>query len=113
VTQGNILVGPAVLEFRTLVQEVGNDVFQLKLMLYALGYFRDDSPDTSSWPDRNVYTQEAVDAVDRFRRDQGWQTTAPGYVNGATVERLWTRLEEAGRADAIRRQLLDVLRVRR
>lgn len=100
------------LGFRTLAQEVGNDVFQLKLMLQALGYFRPDEAD-SDWPDRNVYTQEAVDAVDRFRRDQGWMTTVPGYVNDATVARLWTRLEEAGRADEVRRRLLDVLRVRR
>jgi uncharacterized Ntn-hydrolase superfamily protein len=100
------------LGFRTLEQEVGNDVLQLKLMLHALGYFRPDSADTS-WPDRTVYTQEAVDAVDRFRRDQGWLTTVPGLVNHATIERLWTRLEEAGKADAIRQQLLEILRVRR
>ena len=100
------------LGFRPLMQEIGNDVLQLKLMLQALGYFRPAEPD-SAWPDRSVYTQEAVDAVDRFRRDQGWQTTVPGYVNAATVERLWRRLEEAGRADAIRSRLLEVLRVRR
>lgn len=100
------------LGFRTLAQEVGNDVFQLKLMLHALGYFRPDEPDTA-WPDRNVYTQEAVEAVDRFRRDQGWMTTVPGYVNAETVARLWSRLDEAGRADALRRRLLEVLRVRR
>ena len=100
------------LGFRTLAQEVGNDVFQLKLMLQALGYFRPEQAD-SAWTDRSIYTQEAVDAVDRFRRDQGWQTTVPGYVNGETVERLWRRLEEAGKAEPIRRRLLQVLRVRR
>ena len=100
------------LGFRTLVQEVGNDVFQLKLMLHVLGYFRPTQPD-SIWPDRNVYTEEAVDAVDRFRQDQGWTTTVPGYVNTQTVERLWLRLAEMGGADAVRRQLLEVLRVRR
>ena len=100
------------LGFRTLVQEVGNDVFQLKLMLHSLGYFRPDEAD-SSWDDRNVYTQEAVDAVDRFRRDQRWLTTVPGYVDSETIERLWSKLEEAGKADAVRRQLLEVLRVRR
>lgn len=100
------------LGFRILMQEVGNDVYQLKLMLHALGYYRPDSPDTN-WSDRNVYTQDAVDAVDRFRRDQGWRTTVPGYVEPATIERLWSKLEEAGKADALRQQLLDVLRVRR
>ncbi len=100
------------LGFRVLLQETGNDVLQLKIMLNALGYFRPGQPSTA-WSDPNVYTQEAVDAVDRFRRDQGWQTTVPGYVDAQTVERLWERLEEAGRAEAVRRQLLEVLRVRR
>lgn len=100
------------LGFRVLVQQTGNDVFQLKLMLQALGYFRPDEPD-SDWPDRNVYTQDAVDAVDRFRRDQGWMTTVPGYVDAETIDRLWSRLEGAGKADDIRRRLLEVLRVRR
>jgi uncharacterized Ntn-hydrolase superfamily protein len=100
------------LGFRPLSQEVGNDVFQLKLMLQALGYFRPGEAD-AQWPDANRYTQEAVDAVDRFRDDQGWQTTVPGNVDSETVERLWGKLEEAGRADGVRVRLLEVLRVRR
>lgn len=100
------------LGFRPLSQEVGNDVFQLKVMLQALGYFRPGEPDTQ-WPDANRYTQEAVDAVDRFRGDQGWQTTVPGNVDSETVERLWGKLEEVGKADAIRVRLREVLRVRR
>ena len=102
------------LGFRTLQQEVGRDVFQLKLMLHELGYFRPDADDVSTddegW---NVYTQDAVDAVDRFRADQGWRTTVPGYVDGATIERLWSDLEAAGRAEEVRRRLLEVQRIRR
>ena len=63
-------------------------------------------------PQANVYTQEAVEAVDRFRAAQGWQTTVPGYVDARTIERLWGKLQEAGRADAIRRQLLELQRLR-
>lgn len=100
------------LGFRTLMQEVGNDVFQLKLMLQALGYFRPDEAD-STWVDPGLYTQEAVDAVDRFRRDQGWRTTVPGFVDAETIEALWGRLEEQGRAEELRVRLLEVLRVRR
>lgn len=101
------------LGFRTLEQPIGRDVLQLKLMLHALGFYGagEASVDVKG-PRANVYTQEAVEAVDRFRAAQGWQTTVPGYVDTRTVARLWQRLEEAGRADAVRRQLLDLLRVR-
>ena len=63
-------------------------------------------------PQANVYTQDVVDAVDKFRAAQGWQTTVPGYVDANTIERLWSRLEAAGKAVAIRRRLLDLQRVR-
>src|SRR5687768_6094776 len=101
------------LGFRTLEQPIGRDVLQLKIMLHALGFYRagDKEVDARS-PQANSYTQDAVDAVDKFRAAQGWQTTVPGYVDARTIERLWTRLQEAGRADAIRRRLLELQRVR-
>ena len=102
------------LGFRTLQQEVGRDVFQLKLMLHELGYFHPDADDVSTDDDGwNVYTQDAVDAVDRFRAAQGWRTTVPGYVDPATIDRLWSELEREGRAEAVRRRLLEVQRIRR
>jgi uncharacterized Ntn-hydrolase superfamily protein len=101
------------LGFRTLEQPIGRDVLQLKIMLHALGFFRSGEREIDRGaPNANVYTQDAVDAVDRFRAAQGWQTTVPGYVDARTIERLWTRLEAIGRADAIRKQLLDLQRVR-
>jgi uncharacterized Ntn-hydrolase superfamily protein len=101
------------LGFRTLEQPIGRDVIQLKLMLHALGYFRPNVKELDlREPQANVYTQEAVDAVDRFRAAQGWQTTVPGYVDARTIAQLWKRLDERGRAIAIRKQLLDLLRVR-
>jgi uncharacterized Ntn-hydrolase superfamily protein len=101
------------LGFRTLEQFIGRDVLQLKIMLHALGYFRpgEKAIDVKS-PQATVYTQDVVEAVDKFRASQGWQTTVPGYVDARTIERLWQRLEETGRADAIRRRLLDLQRVR-
>ena len=54
-----------------------------------------------------------MDAVDRFRSDQGWQTTVRGYVDARTVERLWERLEEAGRAEEVRARILEIARVTR
>ena len=102
------------LGFRTLQQEVGRDVYQLKLMLHELGYFRPDADGVSPGDeDSNVYTQEAVDAVDAYRAEQGWRTTVPGYVDAATIAQLWNDLEEAGSAEEVRRRLLEVQRIRR
>ena len=102
------------LGFRTLQQFMGRDVLQLKMMLHALDFFRPNTPEFDiAAEDANIYTEEAVEAVDRFRAAQGWQTSAPGYVNAREIERLWTRLDEAGSADDIRRRLLDLQRIRR
>lgn len=101
------------LGFRTLEQPIGRDVIQLKMMLHALGFFR---PDQKAFdlkaPQINAYTQEAVDAVDRFRAAQGWQTTVPGFVDARTIARLWTLLDERGHGDAVRKQLLELSRIR-
>ena len=102
------------LGFRVLQQETGRDVFQLKLMLHALGYFRDGKAELSNDdPERNRYTQEAVDAVNSFRQDQEWRTTVPGFVDARTVARLWSKLEDAGKADDLRKRLLVIQRIRR
>ena len=107
-------VASETLGFRRLEQFVGRDVFQLKVMLHALGYYRPDSPSPSmDSPGVLVYDQETVDAVDRFRADQQWRTTVPGNVDSRTIERLWSLLEEAGRAGEVRDRVRDVVRVRR
>ena len=101
------------LGFRVLEQPIGRDVLQLKIMLHALGFYRANEKEIDARaPQANLYTQDIVDAVDKFRAAQGWQTTVPGYVDAKTIERLWSRLEAAGKAVAIRRRLLDVQRVR-
>jgi uncharacterized Ntn-hydrolase superfamily protein len=101
------------LGFRTLEQPIGRDVLQLKIMLHALGFYRagDKEIDVRA-PQANIYTQDVVDAVNKFRAAQGWQTTVPGYVDARTIERLWKLLEEAGRAKDVRTRFLDLLRVR-
>ena len=101
------------LGFRTLEQPIGRDVLQLKIMLHALGFYRaGDKEIDARAPQANIYTQDAVEAVDKFRAAQGWQTTVPGYVDARTIAQLWKRLGETGQADAIRRRLLDLQRVR-
>jgi uncharacterized Ntn-hydrolase superfamily protein len=101
------------LGFRNLEQPIGRDIVQLKMMLNALGFFRPNETEFDGRsPQANIYTQEAVEAVDKFRAAQGWQTTVPGFVEAQTIERMWKKLEEAGKADAIRRKLIDLQRLR-
>ncbi|MDX1495068.1 MAG: DUF1028 domain-containing protein [Longimicrobiales bacterium] len=102
------------LGYRTLRQFAGGDVVQLKLMLHALGYFQRGEPELDlEAPEVEIYGTDAMEAVDRFRADQGWATAVTGYVDQRTVDRLWDRLEEEGRADEIRRRVLEIARVRR
>jgi uncharacterized Ntn-hydrolase superfamily protein len=101
------------LGFRTLEQFAGRDVLALKLMLHALGYYRPDAKEIPmTGPGANVYTEEAVAALDRFRSDQEWGTNVPGYVDARVIERLWLRLKEKGRDQEVRKQLLALYRIR-
>lgn len=105
------------LGYRTLQQFGGNDVWQLKVMLHALGYFRAGEATLPRGDDANAYTPEAVAAVDAFRAAEklsGPQAGSPaGLVDGDTVARLWAALERAGKARAVREQLLESTAVRR
>lgn len=101
------------LGFRTLEQFAGRDVLALKVMLHALGYYRSDQQEIPlTGPGANVYTEEAVVALDAFRAAQEWGTTVPGYVDARVIERLWARLKEKGLDDDVRRRLLALHRIR-
>jgi uncharacterized Ntn-hydrolase superfamily protein len=101
------------LGFRNLEQFAGRDVLQLKLMLHALGFYRpaEKQVDLAS-ADANVYTEEAVKALDAFRAAQEWGTTVPGFVDRRVIDRLWQRLREKGLDGEIRRKLLTIQRIR-
>jgi uncharacterized Ntn-hydrolase superfamily protein len=102
------------LGFRTLRQFAGRDVVQLKVILHALGYFDAASPEISIEASGvEVYGADAMDAVDRFRADQGWQTAVSGFVDQRTIDRMWEELEELGRAERVRTTLLELSSVRR
>lgn len=105
------------LGFRVLEQFTGNDVWQLKVMLHAAGYFRAGTPTLARDSTATRYTPEAIVAVDAFRAAEGLSGPAlgspPGLVDGETVDRLWTLLERTGKARAVREQLLDLLAIRR
>ncbi|MGH7477569.1 MAG: DUF1028 domain-containing protein [Longimicrobiales bacterium] len=105
------------LGYRTVQQYQGADIWQLRVMLHALGYHRPELPELSRTAEGFLYTAELVEAVDRFRGDQGLSTPAlgspPGLVDGELVALLWHELERAGKAAQVRRQLHDLLQVRR
>ncbi|HSF14127.1 MAG TPA: DUF1028 domain-containing protein [Vicinamibacteria bacterium] len=102
------------LGFRVLQQFVGKDVLQLQIMLHALGHVK-----TAPGPgdDPIAYTAELVAAVDAFREAEGLSIPAsgspPGLVDEATVERLWRRLEEQGKAESVRERVREITVVTR
>ncbi len=102
---------------RVLQQAAGSDVWQLKVILHALGYFRADSPELARGGNAGLYTAEAVAAVDAFRADQGLRTgssgSPAGLVDAEAVALLWRELEQRGLADRVRQQLLEITAVRR
>lgn len=105
------------LGFRALEQQSGADVWQLKLILNALGYYRPEESELQRGPDAFLYTTDAVAAVDRFRADHGLSTpelgSPSGLVDQATVALLWEELEREGKADQLRRRQLELTQVRR
>jgi len=95
------------LGFRPLQQVVGADVFELKLALHALGYYR---PEVDSLPqdaDALRYTADLVPAVGRFRQSLGF-SPEPAVVDAELAGRLWKALDTAGKAGAVRRRLQAV-----
>ena len=106
------------LGYRELQSFSGNDVWQVKVMLHALGFFR--APASAPLVRDSTalaYTPEIVAAVDAFRGSEklaGPGLGSPsGLVDRETVARLWAALERAGTAEAVRRELLDIVSVRR
>ena len=106
------------LGYRTLQQYSGGDVWQLKVMLNVLGFYKKGESLTPRPSDANAFTPETVTAVDAFRASEKMGTPAvggspAGLVDAETVARLWAALERGGKAADVRRQLLDVTAVRR
>ena len=106
------------LGYRELQSFGGNDVWQLKVMLHALGFYR---PSVSGSLVRDSlatqYTTEAVAAVDAFRASErlaGPSIGSPaGLVDRETVARLWEALARVGKDVAVRRELMETTAVRR
>jgi uncharacterized Ntn-hydrolase superfamily protein len=106
------------LGYRTLQQFSGGDVWQLKVMLHALGHYRANEPSLDARaPGANVFSADVIAAVDAFRAAEKLGVPAvgspSGLVDAEMVERLWAALERAGKSNAVRQQLLDATAVRR
>jgi uncharacterized Ntn-hydrolase superfamily protein len=104
------------LGFREIQQQIGNDIGELKIMLRELGYLA-PAPATNGAQrggnNDNVYTQDAVEAVDKFKLAMGWKTAVPGFVDGEVIDKLWSELEKAGKADALRQRFHTMERINR
>src|SRR6185295_16416461 len=101
------------LGYRTLQQFSGGDVYQLKVMLQALGLFAANEPPLDSRaPGANVYSADVAAAVDAFRVSEklgGPGVGSPsGLVDPEMVSHLWAALERAGKAKDVRQRLLEI-----
>ena len=105
------------LGFRDLQQFFGNDVWQLRVMLHALGHYRPDASEIERNRSARVYTQDLVEAVDAFREAEGLSTPSsgspPGLVDSQTIDRLWIALETWGKAERVREIIRESTMVRR
>jgi uncharacterized Ntn-hydrolase superfamily protein len=106
------------LGYRELQSFSGNDVWQLKVVLHALGFYRPAVVGSLVRDSvANEYTAEAIAAIDAFRASEklaGPRLGSPsGLVDRDTVERLWAALARAGKAEAVKRELMDATAVRR
>ena len=104
------------LGYRTLQQYSGGDVWQLKVMLHALGYYRANEQALDARAQgANVFGTDIVAAVDAFRAAEkiGNTSSPAGLVDAEMVDALWAALEKAGKARAVREMLLEGTAVRR
>lgn len=105
------------LGFRTLEQPRGRDVFQLKVILHALGLYMPDKSKLEEDDASDFMTEDLVKAVDAFRKANGLSTaedgSPAGLVDAETVRLLWAALEKSGQAATVRESLKEVTAVRR
>ena len=81
------------LGYREFSRVEGADVLELKRMLHTLGYFRPTLtafPEGNAARELNVFDEEAIAAVDKFRADNGltYQGNPPGLVDARFIEAL-------------------------
>lgn len=104
------------LGYRVLEAVEGNDVWQLRVMLHMLGYLPGAAPELNEAGVR-MFDTLVIQAVERFRADQGLATAtagaSAGLVDAETVAALWAALTARNLADSVRARMLDATAVRR
>lgn len=106
------------LGFRELSLPVGNDVWQVKMIMHALGHYRADEEALERDRTSGIFDAEIAAAVDAFRTSHGLSTAAsggtpPGFVDARAIALMWADVESAGMADELRAAFRELTRVRR
>lgn len=105
------------LGYRELRRFAGNDVWQLRVLLHAIGYYRPGVAEIPRDQASQSYSEDVVQAVQAFRvAEELWtsSSSAPrALVDGATVERLWRAVEAAGKTAEVRRTIRNPTLIRR
>ena len=105
------------LGYRELRRFTGNDVWQLRVLLHAIGYYRPVVAEIPRDQASQLYSEDVVEAVQAFRVAEGlWTSNSSSpraLVDRATVERLWRSVEVAGKTAAVRRTIRDATLIRR
>ena len=105
------------LGYRELRRFAGNDVWQLRVLLHAIAYYRPGVAEIPRDQASQSYSEDVVQAVQAFRvAEELWtsSSSAPrALVDGATVERLWRAVEAAGKTAEVRRTIRNPTLIRR
>ena len=101
------------LGYRELRRFTGNDVWQLRVMLHALGHYRSEAAEIPRDARSQSYTADVVEAVDAFREEIGLSTRTAGLVDSEMVEHLWRALDDAGKAADVQALIRDATLIRR
>ena len=101
------------LGYRELRQFAGNDVWQLRVMLHAVGNYRPEAAEIPRDGPSQSYTADLVEAVNAFREAEGLSARTAGLVDQQMIEHLWQALESAGKVVQVRNMIRDVTLVRR
>lgn len=105
------------LGFRNLEQFAGRDVGQLRILLHALGHYREGARELEGSPASAVFTPALAEAVDGFRAARGLSTpevgSPSGWVDAELIEEIWEAVEEAGLTRSLREEMRELTRIRR
>jgi len=105
------------LGYRELRRFTGNDVWQLRVLLHAIGYYRPGVAEIPRDQASQSYSEDVVQAVQAFRvAEELWtsSSSAPrALVDRATVDRLWRSVEAAGKTAEVRQTIRNATLIRR